>query len=244
MPPRSISPASTADQNAEHQRVEPDHDCAATPPPPPAPRDIYATLAGTLAPMNAEQYYQSVQRDLPEDHATLQEKRNDNEWGTEEDLLWEDTWKGTADAFLEAADETYPRPPGDTRHGLNTLLAFQTWKHRHTVTLHPLDHNRHRWTPEDNATAAITVQQSPENPEEYHITWNDPAPHPPASPTLPDVFAAISAELQEAKAPQQLDEEMPQAPSPPTTQDQPRTEPLKHPITTMELPRQHRTTPD
>ena len=190
--------------------------------------------------MDAEQYYQSVQRDLPEDHATLQgwkqEKRNDNEWGTEEDLLWEDTWKGTADAFLEAAAETYPRPPGDTRHGLHALLAFHSWKHRHTVTLHPLDHNPHRWTPEDDATAAITVQQSPENPEEYHITWNDPAPHPPASPTLPDVFATISAELQEAKAPQQLDEEMPQAPSPPTTQDQPRTEPLAHPITTMELP--------
>ena len=194
--------------------------------------------------MNAEQYYQSVQRDLPEDHATLQgwkqEKRYDNEWGTEEDLLWDDTWKGTA----EAAAETYPRPPGDTRYGLHALLAFHSWKHRHTVTLHPLDHNPHRWTPEDDATATITVQQSPENPEEYHITWDDPAPHPPASPTLPDVFATISAELQEAKAPQQLDEEMPQAPSPSTTQDQPRTEPLTHPITTMELPPQHRTTPD
>ena len=37
MPPRSISPASTADQNAEHQREEPDPDRAATPPPPPPP---------------------------------------------------------------------------------------------------------------------------------------------------------------------------------------------------------------
>ena len=198
--------------------------------------------------MDAEQYYQSVQRDLSEDHATLQgwkqEKRNDNEWGTEEDLLWEDTRKGTAEAFLEAAAETYPRPPGDTRHVLHALLAFHSWKHRHTFTLGPLDHNPHRWTPDDDATAAITVQQSPENPEEYHITWNDPAPHPPASPTLPDVFATISAELQEAKAPQQLDGEMPQAPSPSTTQDQPRTEPPMHPITTMELPPQHRTTPD
>ena len=45
-------------------------------------------------------------------------------------------------------------------------------------------------------------------------------------------------------APQQLDEEMPQAPSPPTTQEKPRTEPLTHPITTMELPPQHRSTPD
>ena len=37
---------------------------------------------------------------------------------------------------------------------------------------------------------------------------------------------------------------MDQAPSPPTTQESPRTEPLTHPITTMELPPQHRTTPD
>ena len=249
MPPRSISPASTADQNAKHQREEPEPDRTATPPrPPPPPKDIYATLASTLAPMDAKQYYQSIQRDLPADHATLQgwkqEKRNDNEWGTEEDLLWVDTWKGTKDAFLEAAAETYPRPPGDTRHGLHALLAFHSWKHRHTITLHPLDHNPHRWTAEDDATAAITVQQSPENPEDYHITWNDPAPQPPASPTLPDVFATISAELQEAKAPQQPDEEMPQAPSPPTTQESPRTELLTHPITTMELPPQHRTTPD
>ena len=140
------------------------------------------------------------------------------------------------DAFLEAAAET--------RHGLHALLAFHSWKHRHTITLHTLDHNPHRWTPEDDATAAITVQQSPENPEEYHITWNDPAPEPLASPTLPDVFATISAELQEDRAPEQLDEEMPQAPSPPTTQESPRTEPLTHPINTMELPPQHRTNPE
>ena len=38
MPPRSISPASTAGESAEPQ--EPDH--AATPPPPPPPKDIYA----------------------------------------------------------------------------------------------------------------------------------------------------------------------------------------------------------
>ena len=83
MPPRSISPASTADQNAEQQPEEPEPDRAATPPPPLPRKDIYATLAGTLAPMDAEQYYQSIQRDLPTDHATLQgwkqEKRNDNE---------------------------------------------------------------------------------------------------------------------------------------------------------------------
>ena len=50
MPPRSISPASTADQNAEPQREEPDPDRAATPPPPPPPKDIYATLAMTPSP--------------------------------------------------------------------------------------------------------------------------------------------------------------------------------------------------
>ena len=86
------------------------------------------------------------------------------------------------DGFLEAAAETYPRLPGDTRHGLHAPLAVHCWKHRHTITLHPLDHNPHRWTPEDDNTAAITGQQSPENPEEYHITWNDPAPKPPPPP--------------------------------------------------------------
>ena len=66
--------------------------------------------------MDAEQYYQSIQGDLPQDHATLQgwkqEKRNDNEWGTEEDLLWEDTSKGTLDAFLEAAAIPTPANSG------------------------------------------------------------------------------------------------------------------------------------
>ena len=37
---------------------------------------------------------------------------------------------------------------------------------------------------------------------------------------------------------------MPQAPSPPTTQKSPSTEPLTHPITTMELPPKHPVTPD
>ena len=162
----------------------------------------------------------------------------------EDDLLWEDTWKGTINAFLEAAAKTYPRPLADTRHGLDALPALHSWKHRHTITLHPLDHNPHGWTPEDDATAAITIQQDPKNPAGYHITWNDPAFHSPASPTLPDVFATISAEIQVPKAPQQPDDEMPQAQSPPTTHERPRTEPLTHPITTMELPRQHPTTPD
>ena len=101
MPPRSISSASTADQNAEHQRKEPDH-AATPPPPPPPPKDIYATLAGTLASMDAEQYYQSIQRDLPADEATLQgwkqEKRNDNEWKTFSGKTpgkapWRPSWK-------------------------------------------------------------------------------------------------------------------------------------------------------
>ena len=195
--------------------------------------------------MDAEQYYQSVQRDLPADHATLQgwkqEEGNDNEWGTEDDLLWDDTWKGTISTFLEAAAETQPRPPGDTRHGLHALLAFHGSKHRHTITLHPLEHNLHRWTPEDDATATIIIQQDSGKPAGYHITWNNPAPEPPASRTLPGVFPTISAELQEPKAPQQPDDEMPQAPFPLTAQESPRKEPLTHPVTTMELPPQHRT---
>ena len=145
---------------------------------------------------------------------------------------------------LDAAAATYPRLPGDTRHGLHALLVFHSWKHRHTITLHPLDHNLHRWTPEHDATATITIQEDPENPAGYHLTWNDPAPHPPASPTLQDVFPTISAELQEAKAPHQPDDEMPQAPSPPTAQERADQELLTHPITKMELPPQHRTTPD
>ena len=72
MPPRSVSPASTADQNADHQREEPEPDRGATPPPPALPKDMYAAQAGTLAPMDAEQYYQSIQQDLPTDHAALQ----------------------------------------------------------------------------------------------------------------------------------------------------------------------------
>ena len=190
--------------------------------------------------MHAEQYYQSVQRELPADHATLQgwrqERGDDKEWGTEDDLLWEDTWKCTMDTFEEAAAATLPRLPGDTRHRLHALLAFHSWKHCHTITLHPLDHKPHRWAPEDNTTAAITIQQDPGNPAGYHIT--------PAPLTLQEVFATISAELQEAEAPQQPDDEMPQAPSPPTAQESLRKEPLTHPITTMELPPKHRTTPD
>ena len=72
MQPRPVSPAATADQNVEHQQQEPGR-AATPPPPPPPPKDIYATLASTLAhPMDAEQYYQCVHRELPANHATLQ----------------------------------------------------------------------------------------------------------------------------------------------------------------------------
>ena len=142
------------------------------------------------------------------------------------------------DTFLAAAARTHPCSSGDTGHGLHTLLAIHSWKHHRAITLHPLDHNPHQWTPEDDATIAITIQQG------YHPTWSDPAPHPPASPTLQDVFATISAELQEAKAPQQPDDEMPQAPPPQTAQERPPQESLTHLITKMELPPQHLTTPD
>ena len=144
---RPVSPAATAEQNAEHQQQEPDH--AATPPSRPPQKDIYATLASTLAhPMDGEQYHQCVLRELPENHAILQGwrqgKGGDNESGPEDDLFWEDTWEGTMDTFLEAAATTHPRSPGDTRHGPHALLAFYSCKHHHTITLPALDHNRHR----------------------------------------------------------------------------------------------------
>ena len=187
--------------------------------------------------MDAVQYYQHVLHKLPATHATFQGwkqvKGGDNEWGPEDGLLWEDTWEGTEDVFLKSAATTYPPPSGDTRHGLHALLAFHSWKHHHTVTLHPLDTNPQRWTAEDNTTTT-TIQQDPENPTGYQ----------PTSPTLHDIFATISAELQAAKAPQQPDDRMPQAPLPPTTWERPHQELLAQPITTMELPRHHHTTPD
>ena len=168
----------------------------------------------------------------------------DNEWAPEDRLLWGNTSEGTTNTFLEAAATTYPRPPGDTRRGLHALLVFHSWKHHHTTTFQPFDHDPQRWTPKDDASTTITIQQDPENPTGYHLIWSDPAPHPPASPTLHDIFATISTGPQEAKAPQQPDDEMPQAPPPRATQERPGQEPLAHPITNMELPLQHRTTPD
>ena len=162
--------------------------------------------------MDAEQYYGCVLRELPANLATLKgwrQAKGDIEWGPEDDLPWENSLGGTLDTLLEAAATTYPRPPRDTRHGLHALFAFHSWNHHHTITLHLLDHNLHRCTPEDDATNAITIQQDPENPAGYDLTWSDPAPHPPGPPTLQDVFATISAEPGETKAPQQPDEEMP-----------------------------------
>ena len=123
--------------------------------------------------MDAEQDYQHVLQGPPANHITLQdwrqEEEGNNEWGPEEDLLWEDTY-GTMDAFLEAAASTYRRRPGDTRHGLHALLAIHSWKHHHAVTLHPLDHKLQRWTPEDNAATTIRIQQGPERLAVYHPT--------------------------------------------------------------------------
>ena len=247
MEPRPVSPAATADQNAEHQQQGSYR--TATPPQLRPPKHIYATLASTLVqPMDAEQYYQCVLRELPVNHTTLQEwrktKGGHNEWGREDTFLWEDTWEGTTDTFLEATATTYCHPTGDTQHSLHTLLALHSWKHHHTVTLHLLDHNPQRWTPEDYASTIITIQRDPENPTGYHLTWSNPARHPPASRTLQDMFATISAGLQEAIAEQQPDEEMPEAPPPTATHERPRNEPLAHPITRKELLPHHRTTPD
>ena len=172
-----------------------------------------------------------------------QEKRGDIERSPEDDLLWEGTY-GSLDAFLEAAASTYPRPPGDTWHGLHALLALRSWKHRHAITLDPLNHNPQRWTLEDDATATITIQQDPGNPAGYHPTWSHPTPPSPTSPTLHHIFATIGAGLQEAKAPQQPEDQMPQPPPLPTTLEHLHKEPLTDSITRMEPPPQHRTTPD
>ena len=191
--------------------------------------------------MDVNQNYQCVLRELPAIHATLrgwtQRKGGDNEWGPEDDLFWEDTWDGTMDTFLEAAATNYPRPPGDTRHGLAAFLAFHSWKQQHTVTLHPLDNNPKRRTPEDSSTTAVTIQQDPEKATGYHLSWSDRAPDPPASSTLQDIFTTISAALQEAKAPQKPDDEMPQAPPPPTAQERPTKSPSPTPSQKCNPPR-------
>ena len=143
------------------------------------------------------------------------------------------------DAFLEAAASTHPRPPGDTRHDLHALLASHSWKYHHAVTLHPLDHNPQRWTPEEDATTTLTIQHDPESPASYHLTWSNPASQPPKTRPPTTTSSPLSAGLQEAKTPQQPDKEMLQAPLPPATQERPHQEPLAHPITRMELTPQH-----
>ena len=94
MQPNSMSPDDTEDHHEEQQQKGPDR--TATPLPLPPPKDIYATLASTLAePMDAEQYYQQVLQEVPASHLALQgcrqEKVVDNDWGPGEDLHWEDT---------------------------------------------------------------------------------------------------------------------------------------------------------
>ena len=101
MQPHPVSPAATADQSADQQQKESDR--TATRPRLLPPKDIYATLASTLAhPMDAEQYYQRVLQELPANRAALQgwrqTKGGDNEWGPEDNLLREDTWYGTMEA--------------------------------------------------------------------------------------------------------------------------------------------------
>ena len=125
------------------------------------------------------------------------------------------------DAFLEATAKTYPRPPGNTRHGLHALLAFHSWKH---ATPSPS-------TPSTTIHTDGYLKTTPPSPSPYSKTPRaqrstiQPGtlrhPTPPASPILPDIFAAISAELQEARARQQTDDQMPQALSPTTTKQSP-----------------------
>ena len=100
MQPYPMSPDDTEDHHEEQQQKGPA--CTATPPPLPPPRDIYATVASTLAqPMYSKQYHQQVLQELSATHLTIQgwTQGGDSESGPKDDFLWEDTY-GTLDAFL------------------------------------------------------------------------------------------------------------------------------------------------
>ena len=87
------------------------------------------------------------------------------------------------DTFLEAAATTFPGRPRDTRHG-STHSLHSTAGNTTTPSLSTSSTRiRTDWTPEDNATTAITIQQDPKKPSGYHLNWNAPATAtPPASP--------------------------------------------------------------
>ena len=71
MQPHPMSPDHTEDHHEKQQQSGPDR--TATSLPLPSPRDIYATLASTVAqPMDAKQYYRQVLQELPATHGTLQ----------------------------------------------------------------------------------------------------------------------------------------------------------------------------
>ena len=116
-----------------------------------------------------------------------QEKGGTHEWGPEISILWEDTC-GTI-RLSEGGSLNLPAPDPHTRHGLHTDLVFHSWKHQHAVTLHPLDHNPQRRTPEDHAATTITIQQDRESLAGYHLTWTEPAPQPATWLTLHNVSA-------------------------------------------------------
>ena len=67
---------------------------------------------------------------------------------------------------------------------------------------------------------------------------------PPRLPHPPRRLRHHQRRTTRSKSPRPPDDEMPQAPSPPTAQERPHPEPLTHPITKMELPPKHRTIPD
>ena len=193
MPPRSISPASTADQNAEHKREEPEPARAATPPAPPPPPKGHLRHTGQHPSPHGCRAVLPVHptrppggpRDPPGVQAGEQERQRVGHGGRpslgRHLERHQGRLPGSSSRNLPPPARGHqarpPRPP--------SVPQLETPPHHHPPPPPP---QSHQWTPEDDATAAITVQQSPENPEEYHITWNDPAPHPPASLTLPDVF--------------------------------------------------------
>ena len=83
MQPHPRSPDDTEDHTEKQQQKGPDR--TASPPPLPPPRNIYTTLASTLAqPMDAQRYYRQLLREDSATHVPIvgrrQEKGGDNEW--------------------------------------------------------------------------------------------------------------------------------------------------------------------
>ena len=138
MQPRSIFPAPTADQNAGHQQKEPKH--APTPPPPPPPQGHIRHTSRHPRPLHRRRAVLPIRPTRapsgPRDSPGLeQEKGNDNEWGTGDDLLWENTSKGTMEQqprLTPAARGHKAQPPRAP-----SFPQLETPPHHHPPPPHP-----------------------------------------------------------------------------------------------------------